>query len=241
MAIVGVVPAAGHALRLQPLPHSKELLDVGGRPIMDYLVERMRAAGADELRVITRPEKQDVIDHAARLGASVVLGNPPTINDSLAAGMAGLAPDDIVLLGFPDSLWEPLDGFHRLLEVVQAGAEVALGLFDAPGIEGSDYLVLDESGAITDIDIKPVTPRSTWIWGCAAAPGPGARGAGRRGVAQHPHAGAACARSRGGRRAPVLDLLGHRHALVARARAGAAERAGLAPSPSPPCARGPWP
>lgn len=169
MAIVGVVPAAGYALRLQPLPHSKELVDVGGRPIMDYLVERMRAAGADELRVVTRPEKQDVIDHAGRLGASVVLGNPPTINDSLAAGIAGLAPDDVVLLGFPDSLWAPLDGFHRLVEVVQAGPEVALGLFDAPGIEGSDYLVLDESGAIMDIDIKPVAPRSTWIWGCAAA------------------------------------------------------------------------
>jgi glucose-1-phosphate thymidylyltransferase len=169
VAIVGVVPAAGYALRLQPLPHSKELLDVGGRPIMDYLIERMRAAGADELRVVTRPEKQDVIDHAERLGAAVVLGNPPTINDSLAAGLAGLAPDDIVLLGFPDSLWEPVDGFRRLVDVVQTGPEVALGLFDAPGIEGSDYLVLDESGAIADIDIKPVTPRSTWIWGCAAA------------------------------------------------------------------------
>jgi len=169
VAIVGVVPAAGYALRLQPLPHSKEMLDVGGRPIMDYLVDRMRAAGADQLRVVTRHEKQDVIDHAERLGAYVVLGNPPTINDSLAAGIAGLAPDDIVLLGFPDSLWEPLDGFRQLLEVVQTGPEVALGLFDAPGIEGSDYLVLDESGAITDIDIKPLEPRSSWIWGCAAA------------------------------------------------------------------------
>ena len=100
---------------------------------------------------------------------SVVLAEPPTINASLAAGVAGLAPSDIALIGFPDSLWMPEDGFRRLAASVEAGAEVALGLFDVPGIEGSDYLVLDDSGVIVDIDIKPVKPRSTWIWGCAAA------------------------------------------------------------------------
>jgi len=42
MDIVGVIPAAGHAIRLQPLSGSKELLEIGGRPVMDYLVERMR-------------------------------------------------------------------------------------------------------------------------------------------------------------------------------------------------------
>jgi hypothetical protein len=36
-------------------------------------------------------------------------------------------------------------------------------------VEGSDYLVLDDAGRITDIDIKPMHPRSTLIWGCAAA------------------------------------------------------------------------
>jgi glucose-1-phosphate thymidylyltransferase len=167
--IVGVIPAAGHAVRLQPLPHSKEVLDVGGRPVMDYLVDRMRAARVDELRVVTRPEKEDVIVNAGRLGASVVLGRPATLNASFETGLDGLAPSDIALLGFPDSLWEPLDGYVRLVERVKAGADVALGLFEAPGIEGSDYLVLDDSGAIIDIDVKPKRPRSPWIWGCAAA------------------------------------------------------------------------
>ncbi|HZB36129.1 MAG TPA: NTP transferase domain-containing protein [Gaiellaceae bacterium] len=55
--IVGVVPAAGHATRLQPLEGSKELLEIGGRPVFDYLVERLRAGGAEEIRVVTRPEK----------------------------------------------------------------------------------------------------------------------------------------------------------------------------------------
>lgn len=169
VSIVGVIPAAGYAARLQPLGCSKEVLEVRGKPMIEHLVERMRLAGAGELRVVTRPEKHDVVAEAERLGAAVVLGHPATINESFMAGSAGVAPDDIVLLGFPDSLWEPADGFRRLVEAVHARREVALGLFDAPGIEGSDYLVLDDSGAITDIDIKPAKPRSTWIWGCAAA------------------------------------------------------------------------
>ena len=51
------MPAAGHATRLQPLEGSKELLEIGGRPVFDYLVERLRAGGAEEIRVVTRPEK----------------------------------------------------------------------------------------------------------------------------------------------------------------------------------------
>jgi glucose-1-phosphate thymidylyltransferase len=169
MAIVGVVPAAGYATRLQPLEISKEMLEVGGRPVIDYLVERMRVGGCEEVRVVTRPEKKDVVSYARAIGASLVLGYPEHINASFAAGMGDLERDDIVLLGFPDSLWEPVEGFRRLVEVVEDGHDVALGLFDAPGLTGSDFLTLDDSGRITGFHIKPAVPPSSWIWGCAAA------------------------------------------------------------------------
>jgi len=167
--IVGVVPAAGYAVRLQPLPHSKELLPAGGRPVMDYIIERMRAGGADEVRVVTRPEKADVVEHVRKLGVVLILAHPATLNASFAAGLAGLAPDDIALLGFPDSIWEPLDGFRRLVDAVDAGHEVALGLFKTPELEEVDFVVLDEDGGIAGIDIKPAVPRSEWMWGVAAA------------------------------------------------------------------------
>lgn len=169
MGIVGVVPAAGYAVRIQPLECSKEMLDVGGRPVIDYLVERMRAGGCTELRVVTRPEKDDVVAYAEGIGASLVLGHPANINQSIAAGLDGLDPDDIVLIGFPDSLWEPVDGYRSLVAEVEGGRPVALGLFDAEGLEDSDFLVLDGAGRIVDIDIKPARPRSSWIWGAAAA------------------------------------------------------------------------
>jgi glucose-1-phosphate thymidylyltransferase len=163
--VVGVVPAAGSAARLQPLPCSKEVLPVGGRPVMDYLVERMRAAACDELRVVTRPEKADVVERARALGANVVEAHPPSVADSLLAGLRGLDADDVVLFGFPDSLWEPLDGFAHLLDGLD---EVTLGLFRCASLTRSDVVTVD-GDRVTGIYVKPADPPSELVWGCLAA------------------------------------------------------------------------
>ena len=182
MRVVGVVPAAGLATRLQPLEASKELLEIGGRPVIDYLLERMRAGGAEELRVVTRPEKADVIDHARRAGATVTLGAPASAAESFSLALAGLEPDDVVLLGFPDTIWEPLDGFARLVEQL-GGDDAALGLFRTPDLARSDVVVLD-GDRIGAIAVKPETPPSDLIWGCAAV-----RRSALEGLAEHTEAG----------------------------------------------------
>jgi glucose-1-phosphate thymidylyltransferase len=170
VGVVGIVPAAGYATRLQPLNCSKEIVPVGGRPVMDFLVERMRAGGASEIRVVTRPEKRDVIEHAESLGALVVLARPATTSESFAAGLQGLEPEDVALLGWPDTLWEPPDGYRRLVDAVERGAEVALGLFELTAdLERSDVISFDAEGRIAGVQVKPARPASRWIWGCAAA------------------------------------------------------------------------
>lgn len=137
---------------------------------MDYLVDRMRVGGCTRLRVVTRPEKEDVIAHAKQLHAEVVLGYPPSVSESFLAGMEGLAEEDIVLIGFPDTLWEPEDGYLPLVRAVDDGCDVALGLFRiaSSDLERSDVVVFAEDGGIAGIDVKPQRPRSEWIWGCAA-------------------------------------------------------------------------
>jgi glucose-1-phosphate thymidylyltransferase len=169
VAVVGVIPAAGHATRLQPLGMSKEVYPVGGRPVMDYLVERMRAAPCTELRVVTRPDKRDVMENAARHGATVIRAIPATLAQSLVAGTRGLADDDLVLLGFPDSIWEPVNGFARIIPLLQEGCEVALGLFFVADPGRHEPVVLDDSGKVLRIEFKPTRPSASWIWGCAVA------------------------------------------------------------------------
>jgi glucose-1-phosphate thymidylyltransferase len=171
MAVVGVLAAAGYATRLQPLDCSKEVLPVAGKPIIQYIVDRMQVAECDEIRIVTREEKTDVIEYGEAIAARVILARPPTVTQSYAAGIQTLAPDDIVLIGWPDTLWEPRDGYVRLLHALRDGADAALGLFRLEhDLERSDVVVRDDQGRVRRIEIKPAAPPSPWIWGCAAAP-----------------------------------------------------------------------
>jgi glucose-1-phosphate thymidylyltransferase len=160
-----VIPAAGGATRLQPVDGSKELLEVGGRPVFDYVVERMRAGGADEIRVVTRPDKRDVATHAKRLGLSVVQGEPPTAAASVAAALEGLEADDSVLIGFPDSIWEPVDGFAQLL---REPGDLVLAVFPSPEPERSDVVEL-EGNEVRAVHVKVAEPPGNLIWGAASA------------------------------------------------------------------------
>lgn len=165
---MGVVPAAGYATRLQPLAGSKEMCLVRGRPVMDYLIERMNLAGCDDVRVVTRAEKTDVIAYAEQRDLTVVEARPRSVSESLLAGLEESDPGDVVLFGFPDTIWEPADGFLRLLDALE-GFEVALGLFLGTEPERSDVVAFTTSGVVTSIDVKPRKPTSRWIWGCGVA------------------------------------------------------------------------
>lgn len=169
MRIIGVIPAAGRARRLQPLACSKEVLIVRGRLVMDYLLERMRAAECSEIHVVTRPEKSDVIEHARSRGAEVILAEPSSVSESLLAGIVDAPADATILFGFPDTLWGPHDGFARLVDRLGSDCEVALGIFRAEEPERSDVVELD-GDSVSAITVKPSHPSSELVWGCAAAP-----------------------------------------------------------------------
>ena len=168
MAIIGIVPAAGSALRLQPLERSKEVLEIAGRPVMDFLVERMRAGGADEIVAVTRPDKDDVAARAADLGLGVVLGEPRSVSESILLGLGTAARDDVALIGFPDTIWQPVDGFGRLRAALSGDIDVVLGTFGSREPERSDVVVL-AGDRVARVDVKPPRPQSRLVWGCAVA------------------------------------------------------------------------
>ena len=169
MTIVGIIPAAGYATRLGLASGSKEMLAIGGKPVVDFLVERMRLGGCREIRLVTRPDKTDLIEHGRRSGLTVRLARPRTVSESFACGLADLAPDDVVLLGFPDTLWAPQNGFAMLVDALVPTVDVVLGLFRSPDLQRSDVVEVDPAWRVTAIDVKPARPRSPWLWGFAAA------------------------------------------------------------------------
>ena len=144
------------------------MLVIDGKPVISYLVERMRAASPDVIRLVTRPEKLDLVAWAESQGIAVVLSEPPFVTASLLEGMHGIADDAVVLTGFPDTLWEPIDAFERLVDEVRSGADIALGLFETAEPHRCDIVETDADGTVTRIVVKPAEPTATLTWGCLA-------------------------------------------------------------------------
>lgn len=182
--MVGVLPAAGHAARLQPLAGSKELLELAGRPVLDYAVERLRAGGAAEIRIVTRPDKGDVRTHAHELGLTVVDAEPETLAESIATGADGLAADDVVLIDLPDSVWEPVDGLAALVEALEPGTDAVLAVFRSTEPERGDVVEVDRDGAVHSVSVKPSEPAGDLVWGAVAA-----RASALRSLRRHPDPG----------------------------------------------------
>jgi NDP-sugar pyrophosphorylase family protein len=167
--LIGLVPAAGYATRLQPLRSSKETLRVRGRPVMLHLIEGMRRADCSTIRVTTRIEKTDVIELAREHGLEVVVSRPDSVSESLLAALHDVPDSAIALVGFPDTLWEPPDALRILADRVRAGSDLALGLFEVDEPERCDVVEVTDAGHIKSIVVKPERPTTNVTWGIFAA------------------------------------------------------------------------
>ena len=179
--MLGIVPAAGAASRLQPLAFSKEMLPVGTardeqgieRPkaVSEYLIERMLVAGADRVCLVISPDKSDIIPYyaghpAARRFCYVVQERPSGLCDALFRALPVLHPDEDVLIGLPDTVWFPTDGYTRL-----PSGELAFLLFRVQQPSLFDAVVTDGEGRVEQIQVKAAAPRTAWVWGAFRMPG----------------------------------------------------------------------
>lgn len=170
----GVIPAAGAGSRIQPLAFSKELLPVGGRvhdgverprAVAEYVVDRMIRGGADRLCFVISAGKSDIMEYfgASRAGASIYYAVQPAavgLCDALfrAAPLAG--PDEPVLIGLPDTIWLPEDGYRLLPD-----DSISFLLFDVAEPHRFDAVITDSRGRVTEIQVKDPGARTSWVWG----------------------------------------------------------------------------
>ena len=176
----GIIPAAGIGSRIQPLAFSKELLPVGSRvengeerprAVSEYLVERMIRAGADKLCFVISPGKTDILEYyGARVwGAHIVYVVQPTAGglcDAIFCASPLIRDDEEVLIGLPDTVWAPEDGFARL-----PPGSLSFLLFPVDHPELFDAVVTDAEGVVAEIQVKQQHATSHWIWGGIRMPG----------------------------------------------------------------------
>jgi glucose-1-phosphate thymidylyltransferase len=183
---IGVIPAAGLALRLGRLPCSKEIYPValghdggaGIKPVGQFLLERMRHAGVRQVYIVLRDGKWDIPHYfgdGATLGidlAYLMMRRPD--GPAFTIGQVGpFARGARVVMGFPDILFEPVDAYARLLERQEAtAADIVLGLFPADRPSKMDMVEVDRGGRVRAVHIKPSSTdlRYAWIIAAWAAP-----------------------------------------------------------------------
>ncbi|NNF99959.1 MAG: dTDP-glucose pyrophosphorylase [Desulfobacteraceae bacterium] len=180
--IIGLIPAAGRALRIAPLPCSKEIFPVGidesdaikgPRPkaAAQYLLEQMRNAGAQKAYIILRSGKWDIpkyFEDGSRLNLDIAYlimrrpyGVPYTLDQAYP-----FVKDATILFGFPDIIMFPNEVFTSMLNKrKQGGCDIVVALFSATQPKKMDMVELDADNNIKSIHIKPpqTTLDLTWI------------------------------------------------------------------------------
>ena len=182
--IIGLIPAAGLATRIAPLPFSKELFPIGfntaiedhsARPkvVSEYLLQSLHAANVDSVYFILRNGKWDIpayFGDGARLNMNlgylmmgVPFGTPYTLDQAFP-----FVKHARVALGFPDILFSPLNAYASLIERQnRSGAEVILGLFPANCPQKVDMVDTDSLGRVREICIKPKHTELQYTWAIA--------------------------------------------------------------------------
>ena len=179
--VIGLIPAAGKASRVAPLPCSKELYPVGFHPagkgrslrpkvVSHFLLENMRMANIKKAYIILREGKWDIpayyadgkmLDiNLAYLMIGLPYGVPYTLDQAYP-----FVETALVALGFPDMIFEPNDAFVRLLgKREELNADIVLGLFPTLQPQKTDMVELDENARVRSIRIKTAQTQLLYAW-----------------------------------------------------------------------------
>ena len=181
--IIGLVPAAGVANRISPLPCSKEVFPLGWgqsaaadqfRPMVagSFLLNKMLNAGVRKAFCIIRKGKWDIPQYFGNgsiiemnLGY-LIMGNPYGVPFTLDQAFPFVA-DTMVAFGFPDILFQEEHSYRQLLEgQASSGADLVLGLFPV-GQERpkADRVYRERDGHIREVLTASTKQELIHTWG----------------------------------------------------------------------------
>ena len=156
-----IIPLAGKGTRLRPHTHlvPKPMLEIAGKPVMDYILEDLETlGGVEQVVYITGHLKEKVEHHArtrfARLPAVFV---EQTVQDGTAGAVKLAQPyvDQEVLIIFVDTIFET-----DLSVMKNTDADGIIWVKEVDDYQRFGVVVADDAGHMTRIVEKPTTPIS---------------------------------------------------------------------------------
>jgi glucose-1-phosphate thymidylyltransferase len=165
--VKALILAAGYATRLSPLTDDfpKGLLPVGGRPIVDWIVDNIRRARIDDIRLVTNARFAPLFEDWS--DAVTILDDGTSTNETRLGAIGDIEfadLDDDALIVAGDNLFEyelaDLVAFWRKRE----GSAVAVHDVGSKELAKKYGVIdVDADGRIVDFAEKPEVPASTLV------------------------------------------------------------------------------
>jgi glucose-1-phosphate thymidylyltransferase len=170
--VKALVLAAGYATRLYPLTldRPKALLQVGGKPMLDRVLERLQAMGVDETIVVTNAKFTPHFEEWARDKEQVTIVNDGTASNDDRLGAIGDIgfvldelgiEDDLVVVAGDNLFGEDIAGFASYGRDVDAPVIAVHDIGDLGRMHEYNQIQIDDDGRIVFFEEKPAEPRTT--------------------------------------------------------------------------------
>jgi glucose-1-phosphate thymidylyltransferase len=166
-----LILAAGYATRLRPLTDStpKQLLPVGARPMLDWILDKLRETGAEEIHLVTNARFADDFERWAAGKDVQVHDDGTTSNDDRLGAIgdirfvqehADLDDDLLVIAG--DNLFDySLRDFEEFWRAKDGSAVAVYDVGDLGLATQYGVIAVDADDRITAFVEKPPNPEST--------------------------------------------------------------------------------
>jgi len=164
--MIGVILAAGEGQRLRPLTFTrpKHMIPVGGKPILEHLVNAVRAAGIKEILMVVGYKAETIKEYfgnGSEFGVSINYVNQKRIlgtADAIASVKKHVNEDFLVVNGDLLSSSDVIKSVIKMHEKVKSIATLAAVKVEKP----EQYGVLKvKDGRLTDIIEKPSSKTSS--------------------------------------------------------------------------------
>jgi len=170
--VKALVLAAGYATRLYPLTldRPKPLLEVGGRPMLDRVHERLQAMGVDETIVVTNAKFTPHFEKWAAGKDRVTVVNDGTASNEDRLGAIGdvgfvldelQVDDDIVVVAGDNLFADDISGFGEYGRETDAPVIAVHDVGDVALMREYNQVEVDEHGRVLFMEEKPEQARTT--------------------------------------------------------------------------------
>ena len=167
-----LILAAGYATRLYPLTENfpKPLLEVGGKPILDWLIDDMSKTGLiDEYIIISNHKFASIFEEWSN-GRYTILDDGTSSNETRLGAVKDIQfaieqlniDDDLLVMAGDNLLDFSLSGFINFAKEKQATCVMRYYEANEARLHKTGVAEIDAEGLILSMEEKPKEPKSHW-------------------------------------------------------------------------------